>query len=50
MTLDHLWAGWRREYIVEATERERAGGISHDEADCVFCGTRYSYDVDELDR
>ena len=37
MSLDHLWAGWRREYIVEATERERAGGISHDEADCVFC-------------
>jgi diadenosine tetraphosphate (Ap4A) HIT family hydrolase len=37
VSLDHLWAGWRREYIVEATERERAGGISHDEANCVFC-------------
>ena len=37
VSLEHLWAGWRREYIVEATARERAGGISHDEADCVFC-------------
>ena len=37
MSLEHLWAGWRREYIVEATARERAGGISHDETDCVFC-------------
>ena len=35
--LQHLWAGWRREYIVEATEREREGTLSHDEADCVFC-------------
>ncbi len=37
MSLDHLWAGWRREYIVEATERERRGDISQDAADCVFC-------------
>ena len=37
MSLEHLWAGWRRTYIVEATARERAGGISHEEADCVFC-------------
>jgi diadenosine tetraphosphate (Ap4A) HIT family hydrolase len=37
VSLEHLWAGWRREYIVEATQRERAGGLSHDEADCVFC-------------
>jgi diadenosine tetraphosphate (Ap4A) HIT family hydrolase len=37
VSLDHLWAGWRREYIVAATERERAGNISHDESDCVFC-------------
>jgi ATP adenylyltransferase len=37
VSLEHLWAGWRREYIVEATERERAGAISHEEADCVFC-------------
>jgi ATP adenylyltransferase len=35
--LQHLWAGWRREYIVEATAREREGTLSHDEADCVFC-------------
>lgn len=37
MNLDQLWAGWRRDYIVEATERERAGGIEHDEHACVFC-------------
>jgi ATP adenylyltransferase len=37
VSLDHLWAGWRREYIVAATERERAGNISHDESDCIFC-------------
>ncbi len=36
MSLEHLWAGWRREYIVEATARERAGGPD-DESDCVFC-------------
>ena len=27
VSLEHLWAGWRREYIVEATARERAGGL-----------------------
>ncbi|HEX3332781.1 MAG TPA: HIT domain-containing protein [Acidimicrobiales bacterium] len=37
MSLEHLWAGWRRQYIVEATERERSGGLVHDEASCVFC-------------
>ena len=37
MSLEHLWAGWRREYIVEATERERAGALTHDESECVFC-------------
>jgi ATP adenylyltransferase len=37
MSLEHLWAGWRREYIVEATERERAGGLTQDESECVFC-------------
>ena len=36
MSLEHLWAGWRRPYIVEATARERAGTL-HDEAECVFC-------------
>jgi ATP adenylyltransferase len=36
--LQHLWAGWRREYIVEATARERSGSSDmHDEAGCVFC-------------
>ncbi len=37
MSLEHLWAGWRREYIVEATARERAHGDAPDGADCVFC-------------
>ncbi len=37
MSLEHLWAGWRREYIVEATARERATGLAHDDVDCVFC-------------
>ena len=37
MSLDHLWAGWRRQYIVEATERERAGTLTQEESDCVFC-------------
>ena len=37
MSLEHLWAGWRREYIVTATERARAGGTADDDTDCVFC-------------
>lgn len=37
MSLEHLWAGWRRDYIVEATERERAGDVVHSEDECVFC-------------
>jgi ATP adenylyltransferase len=37
MSLEHLWAGWRNEYIVEATARERAGQHAQDEASCVFC-------------
>jgi diadenosine tetraphosphate (Ap4A) HIT family hydrolase len=37
VSLEHLWAGWRRQYIVEATERERSGTLSDDESDCVFC-------------
>jgi diadenosine tetraphosphate (Ap4A) HIT family hydrolase len=36
MSLEHLWAGWRRDYIVEATARERSGTM-HDETSCVFC-------------
>jgi ATP adenylyltransferase len=34
VSLEHLWAGWRREYIVAATERARA---DDDDTDCVFC-------------
>jgi diadenosine tetraphosphate (Ap4A) HIT family hydrolase len=37
VSLDNLWAGWRHEYIQQATERERAGSMAHDEASCVFC-------------
>src|SRR5581483_5130981 len=37
MSLENLWAGWRSEYIVEATSRERAGALTHDPAECVFC-------------
>jgi ATP adenylyltransferase len=37
VSLEHLWAGWRRDYIVEATARERAGALTHDESSCVFC-------------
>ena len=36
MNLEHLWAGWRNDYIVEATARERSGD-HYDEASCVFC-------------
>jgi ATP adenylyltransferase len=32
MSLEQLWAGWRRDYVVEATEADRRG----DQA-CVFC-------------
>jgi ATP adenylyltransferase len=37
MSLEHLWAGWRRQYIVEATERQRSGAPAHSEGECVFC-------------
>jgi len=36
VSLEHLWAGWRSDYIVEATARERSGQ-AHAAADCVFC-------------
>lgn len=43
MSLEHLWAGWRGEYVtsVGAAESAVAGGIdpatSDDPGDCVFC-------------
>jgi ATP adenylyltransferase len=37
VSLENLWAGWRHEYIVEATARERAGELTHDPDECVFC-------------
>ena len=33
MPLDHLWAGWRSDYVREATKGEREGSIG----ECVFC-------------
>jgi ATP adenylyltransferase len=33
--LEQLWAGWRHEYIVRATEAERTGTVV--EGACVFC-------------
>ena len=37
MSLENLWAGWRHDYIVEATARERAEGFVSDPLSCVFC-------------
>jgi ATP adenylyltransferase len=37
VSLETLWAGWRSEYIIEATARERAGGTPHNSESCVFC-------------
>jgi ATP adenylyltransferase len=43
VSLEHLWAGWRREYVTSASASEPAvaGGVdSHrldDPAQCVFC-------------
>jgi ATP adenylyltransferase len=37
VSFETLWAGWRHEYIQEATARERAGEGGHDPAQCVFC-------------
>ncbi len=37
MSLENLWAGWRHDYIVEASERERAEGFVSDPLSCVFC-------------
>lgn len=38
MSLERLWAGWRREYIETATARERSGDATDDAEGCVFCG------------
>ena len=37
MTLENLWAGWRSDYIEEATAHERHGLVSEDTSQCVFC-------------
>jgi ATP adenylyltransferase len=35
VSLENLWAGWRHDYIQQATERERSEGLGADP--CVFC-------------
>jgi ATP adenylyltransferase len=38
VNLEQLWAGWRSDYIVEATARQRSDdGSDHDASACVFC-------------
>jgi ATP adenylyltransferase len=37
VSLENLWAGWRSEYIVQATARERSGAVRQTEDACVFC-------------
>ena len=50
VSLEQLWAGWRSDYIVEATGRERSPGGRHDRDVCVFCRIARSGDpsVDNL--
>jgi len=42
MSLEQLWAGWRRAYVVEVTEADRRGGQG-----CVFCAIAGSGDPSE---
>ncbi len=37
MTLEHLWAGWRSEYVAAASVANRPGGDRSDDDGCVFC-------------
>jgi diadenosine tetraphosphate (Ap4A) HIT family hydrolase len=37
VSLQNLWAGWRHDYIAQATERERVDGLEDDPTTCVFC-------------
>jgi diadenosine tetraphosphate (Ap4A) HIT family hydrolase len=37
VSLEHLWAAWRRDYVVQATAADRVGP-----ADCVFCSIAQS--------
>ena len=37
MPLEQLWAGWRHEYVREATDAERRGGGGESDGACVFC-------------
>lgn len=36
MAFEQLWAGWRHQYVVDATEEERTAGRSQPDG-CVFC-------------
>jgi diadenosine tetraphosphate (Ap4A) HIT family hydrolase len=37
MPLEHLWAGWRYDYVSQATDAERAEISDGSERPCVFC-------------
>jgi ATP adenylyltransferase len=47
VSLQNLWAGWRSEYIAEATARERSGEMAEDGSSCVFCLLAASGDPSE---
>jgi ATP adenylyltransferase len=36
-TLEHLWAGWRSEYVASASVANRPGGDPSSDGGCVFC-------------
>lgn len=36
MSLDHIWAGWRREYVASVVDSGAEG--AHADDSCVFCG------------
>jgi ATP adenylyltransferase len=37
VTLENLWAGWRQEYVVAASQAHRPGAPAIADSDCVFC-------------
>ncbi|MCU1488683.1 MAG: hypothetical protein JWM85_88 [Acidimicrobiaceae bacterium] len=47
MSLEHLWAGWRAEYVTGATEPAPDGAGEREETGCVFCRILASQASDE---
>jgi diadenosine tetraphosphate (Ap4A) HIT family hydrolase len=37
VSLEHLWAGWRYQYVTEASKAERSGDDGDGADGCVFC-------------